>query len=310
MRYLIKKSIWLPAFGAACFGLACQPPMTNTTTNTAVNTTTKTIANTTANSNASTDSIAAVNSTNANAADLNATKPDGAAIETKEPEQYQATVRLKVETSGAQKLPLPPIKADVARIGADRRMEFVLPTGEKLIYLETGGKKLLISPSKKQFAELTKEAVGFEMRSLLMPEKIVNQVKAMKGVERVGEEKYDGRDAFKYRYGATTDTRSPAGTVNTESFVLVDKETGLPLRSVTNLQSQNGGVQGVQGLSLVTEMSNIKTAVDAGLFAEPTDYKQVAPEEIKQQINVLFGAAAAIFGQMMKTGQPANSPNQ
>ncbi len=294
-----KKSVWLTAVGAACFGLACQPP---TTTNTSVNTT----ANTIINSNSSVNA----NSMNTNISNINSASTSSTAIETKEPEQYQATVSLKFETSGAQNLSMPPIKADVARSGADRRMEFVLPNGEKLIYLDRNGKQLIISPNRKQYAELTKDALGFEVRKLLLPEQIVNQVKAMKGVERVGEEKFDGRDVVKYRYGATTNTQTQAGTVATESFILVDKETGLPLRSLTSSQSQNGNVQGIQGLSLVTEMSNIKTVVDASLFAEPTDYKQVAPEEIKQQVNLVFSAAMAIIGQMMKSAQPANSPNQ
>jgi len=296
MQHLIKKSIWLSVIGTACFGLACQQPAMNTVVNSATNTNVNSAVN--------------ANSTNANVSNANLTSANSSAIETKEPEQYQATVSLKFEISGAQNLAVPPIKADVARNGADRRMEFVLPNSEKIIYLERGGKQLLISPNKKQYAELTKDALGFEVRSLLLPEQIVNQVKAMKGVERVGEEKLDGRDVIKYRYGATTNTQTQAGTVNTESFILVDKETGLPLRSVTSSQSQSGSVQGIQGLSLVTEMSNIKTVADAGLFAEPTDYKQVSPEEIKQQVNVLFSAAMAILGQVMKSAQPANSPNQ
>lgn len=297
MRHLTKFSVWSAIVGAACLGSACQPPAANTTVNTAVNT----IQNTNSTLNA--------NALNTNASNVNSVSTSGAAIETKEPEQYQATVTLKFETSGAQNLAVPPIKADVARNGIDRRMEFVLPNNQKLIYLERAGKQLVILPNTKQYAELTKEALGFEVRRLLLPEQIINQVKAMKGVERVGEEKFEGREVVKYRYGATTNTQSQAGTVNTESYILVDKETGLPLRSVTNSQSQNGGVQGVQGINLVTEMSNLKTVADAELFAEPVDYKQVAPEEIKQQINVLFSAAMAVVGQMMKSAQPANSPN-
>jgi hypothetical protein len=217
---------------------------------------------------------------------------------------------LKFEISGAQNMIVPPIKAEVARNGADRRMEFALPNGEKLIYIDRGGKQFVVSPTKKQYAELTKEALGFEVRRLLMPEQIVSQVKNMKGVERVGEEKIDGRDAIKYRYGATTNTQSNAGTVQTEAIVLVDKETSLPLRSVTNSESQNGSVQGVKGLSFVTEMSNIRTTADAALFAEPIDYKQVPPEQVKAQVDMLFKAAAALFGQLMKSAQPGISPNQ
>ncbi|MCY7377502.1 MAG: hypothetical protein LH472_16210 [Pyrinomonadaceae bacterium] len=286
-----KNKIWILSLLFAGFGLACQPP-TNSNGNTAVNTN----LNLSVNSNS-----VNLNVSNANS---NTAKTSGATIESKEPEQYQAVVTLKFEVSGAQSLAIPPLKANVARNGADRRMEFSLPNGEKLIYLDRGGKQYVISPNRKQYAELNKESIGIDPRRMLMPEQIVSQVKNLKGVERVGEEKVGDRNAVKYRYGATTDTQSQAGTVQTESIVLVDVETGLPLRSVTNSESQNGSVQGIKGLSFVTEMSDIKTTADASLFAEPTDLKKVAPEEIKSQVDMVFNAAAALIGQLMKSAQP------
>ncbi len=199
---------------------------------------------------------------------------------------------------------MPPLKAEVARSGASRRMEITTPNGEKIVYLEAGGKHLIIAPQRKQYGELNKESMGFDIQNLLMPAQIVDRIKNMKGVEKVGEEKVDGRDAIKYRYGATTNTQTKAGNVETESFIFVDKETGLPLRSFTNLQSQGGNVQG----SLVTEMSNIRTTADESLFAAPTDYKQVEPEQIRQQVNQLLSVAMAIVGQVMKSAQPAAIP--
>jgi hypothetical protein len=191
-------------------------------------------------------------------------------------------------------------------------MEFAMPNGEKLIYIERGGKQLIVMPQRKQYAELTKEALGFEIRSLMMPETIVKQLNNLKGIERVGEEKIDGRDAIKYRYAATTDTKSQAGQVETESFILVDKETGLPLRSFTNSESQ-GNVQGIKGASLVTEINNIRTTAEPSLFAEPTDFAKVPPEQIRQQVDLFFSAATAIVTQMLKSAQtqqtaPAASP--
>lgn len=277
------------------FGAACNPPAPNTVIT----------ANTNSNS-----TLMNANSMNANVSNANTATAPSAAIETKEPEQYQATVSLKFEVSGAQSIPVPPIKAEVAKSGADRRMEFVLPNGDKLIYLDRDGKQYVISPTRKQYAELTKEATGMDIKKLLMPEQIVNQVKNIKGVERVGEEKLDGRDVVKYRYGATTNTQTKAGTMATESIILVDKETGLPLRSSTNSQSQDGDVQGIKGVNFVTEMSNIKTTADAALFAEPTDLQKVAPEQIKQQIDALFSVAVAFIGQMMKSAQPPTSTTQ
>lgn len=292
----LNKFFGMFVVSAACFNFACQPTTGNTATNAAAN------VNVNPNSNANLVSIGNANS--------NDSKDAGATAETKEPEQYQATVTLKFEVAGASNIASPPIKADVARNGADRRMEFVLPNGDKLIYVDHDGKQFVIAPNRRQYAELTKDALGFEVRKMLTPAQIVEQVKTLKGVERIGEEKVDGRDAIKYRYGATTNTQTKAGTVATESVILVDKETGLPLRSTTTSQSQDGSVQGVRGLNFITEIGNIRPTAEAALFAEPTDMQKVAPEQIKQQVDAVFSAAMAILGQLMK-GAPTNAaPNQ
>ena len=294
----IALSISLTSMLAA-FGAGCQAPGTNGTT-------------APVNANAAANVVANSVNTVAQAANSVMNVPTNAGIDAKEPEAYQATVMLKLETVGAQNpTPFPPLKADVARSGADRRMEFKLPGGETVIYLDKGGRQLLISPQRKQYAELNKESVGVDVRRMLMPEQIVNQLKNMKGVEQDGEEKIDGRDAIRYRYASTANTQSQAGAVKTESFILVDKQTGLPLRSFTNAAAQ-GNVQGVNAVNLVTEINNIKTDVDANLFNEPTDYAKVAPDVIRGQINALFSVAAALIGQMMKTtqtGAPNNMPN-
>jgi hypothetical protein len=282
---------------AAIFGTAC-PGSTGTNSNT-------TIANTNVNVTTNGNTISVAN----NAVSTTVTTDTTGIIESKEPEQYQAAVALKFETTGEKKVATQSLKAEVARSGADRRMEFAMPNGEKLIYLETGGKQLLVMPQRKQYAELNKESLGFEVRSLMMPETIVKNLNNMKGIERVGEEKVDGRDAVKYRFAATTDTKSQAGTVETESFIFVDKETGLPLRSFTNAESQ-GNVQGVKGASLVTEINNIRTTVEPSLFAEPTDFAKVPPEQIRQQVDAFFSIATAFITQMMKSAQSQqNAPN-
>lgn len=297
MKFLNKNAILSLSLASlvGSFGVACEQPKTGgnsvpTNSNSALNSTAGSM-----NSNSSADS------------NMNLSGSNNSMIDTKEPEKYQATVLLKLETAGAQNMPLPPLKADVARSGADRRMEFKLPTGETIVYLDKGGRQLIIQPQKRQYAELNQESTGFDVRRIMMPEQIVNQVKNMKGVERVGEEKVDGRDAIKYRFAATTNTQSQAGKVDTESFIFVDKETGLPLRSFTNSAAQ-GNVQGVNAVNVVTEMNNIRTDVDQSLFAEPTDFRKVPPEEIRSQINVLFSAVTAVVGQMMKTAQPAANP--
>lgn len=299
MNFLNKNTLLaLSLFSlVAALTVACEQPNSNGTANAASSSTGSTL-----NANA--------NSTNANSSSVASSvgNSNDSTVDAKEPEKYQASVMLKLETGGSQTMQIPSIKADVARIGADRRMEFKLPTGETVIYLTKGDRQLLISPQKKQYAELNKESVGVDVRSLLMPEQIVNQIKRMKGVEQVGEEFVDGRAAIKYRFASAANTQSQAGRVESESFILVDKETGLPLRSFTNAAAQ-GNVSGVNALNLVTEMNNIRTDVDPNLFAEPTEFQKVAPEQIRAQLNALFSVATAILGQMSKSGQPSAAPN-
>lgn len=273
---------------------ACQPPAAP------VNTSNSNLNSANAPSNA-------INSANSNAAN-NAFS--SGTVDAREPEKYQALVKLSLEALGeTQNATLPALSAVVSRNGSDRRMEFALPTGEKIIYLDTAGSNYLILPNRKQYAELTKETLGFEVRRLLMPEQIVNQVKGVQGVERVGEEMLNGRRVVMYRYAASANTQTRAGQVATESHLLVDAETGLPLRSETVSQSQSGGnVQGYKGLRLVTEMSDLKMDPDPNSFTVPTEYAKVDPEQVKSQVSLIFNAVATLIGQAVQQQQYSSAP--
>ncbi|HUR99404.1 MAG TPA: hypothetical protein VMZ26_15165 [Pyrinomonadaceae bacterium] len=279
---------------AILIAAGCQPPAGNTTT----------VANSgVANTNFNSNSVGNANTSGATTSSV---------ITTNEPDQYQANIKLTLETMGeSQKASLPPLGAVVARSGADRVMEFTLPNNEKVIYLDKGGMNYVILPNRKQYAELTKEAIGFEVRRLLMPEQIVNQVKAIPGVRLVGEESAGGRTVVKYAYSGAANTQTQAGTVATESYILVDKETGLPVRSETVSQSKNGGnVQGVNGLRMVTEMTDIKTTPDPNIFTLPTEFQKIDSEQVKAQANLVFQTIAALVGQAMNQTQQgtATSP--
>ena len=265
----------------------------------------------TANQTSNTETRNTNNQPETNVSNTNSPSTTSTSIEANEPEQYTATITLKFETTGEKNMAVPPLTAQVARNGAASRLEFSLPNGEKMIYLDLPDKHLLISPTRKQYAELNQESTGFEIRRLMTPGEIVERLKTLQGYERVGEEQVNGRTAIKYSYAKTADTKTKAGNIETEAVVFVDKETGLPLRSETVSQSQNANVKGVTGLKLVTEMSNIQTSVNKDLFNEPTDLKKVQPEEVRQQINTLFNAAAALLGQLMQqqAGNNGNSPS-
>jgi hypothetical protein len=234
--------------------------------------------------------------------------PNSPIIETKEPDRYQATVDLKLQATGNNKqTTLPTIQANVARSGDDRRMEFNLPNGDKVVYLDKAGVTHVILPTRKQYATLDKQSMGFDVRQLMMPEEIVKQVRAVKGVERVGEENVAGRQVIKYRFGSVTNTQTTAGQVATESFFLIDKETGLPIHSETVSMTQNGNVQGFSDLRVITEMSNIKADVTPELFALPTDYAKIDSQQIMGQVKLVFDAVGLLLTRALNS--PQANPN-
>ncbi|MFN2411559.1 MAG: hypothetical protein ABR535_00675 [Pyrinomonadaceae bacterium] len=292
MRVPLSKMLFLIPAATFVALVGCGAPTANTNL-TAVNTNSG-VANSISNSN------------------LNAvsTTASSSAVDAREPEQYQANIKLSLQTSGAnQTASVPTIGAVVARSGADRVMEFNLPKNEKVIYLDKGGMNYLILPNRRQYAELTKEAIGFEIRRLLLPEHLVNQAKSIPGVTRAGEETLNGRQVVKYTYQSATNTGTQAGTVATESYMLIDKETGLPLRTETVSQSQSGAnVQGVSGVRVVTEMTDIKTTPDPKIFTLPADFQRIEPEAVKAQVNAIFSVVGSLVGQMMnQAAQPAGN---
>jgi hypothetical protein len=294
MNFLKSRRFSFPTFFilAALAFAGCGAPSQSVNVNTsAVNTNTNTNSGVVSNANVS---------VNANSA---ASAPT-VSVEAKEPDQYQATVTIKLEAVGADRTTtLPTLSAKVARSGNDRRMEFAVPAGGRVIYLDKAGTNYLIMPDKRQYAELNKESLGFDMRRMLMPEQIVQQVQNTKGVERVGDEQYNGRDATRYRYGAVTNTQTKAGSVSTESFLIVDKATGLPLRSETVSQSQGGQIQGYSGLKMVTEITDIATDVQPAAFEQPTGLQKIEAEQVRAQVDLIFNSLAAFITQIMKQSQ-------
>ncbi|MDQ1557658.1 MAG: hypothetical protein QOD32_718 [Pyrinomonadaceae bacterium] len=253
-------------------------------------------------------------STNSNAANANTTATptiSAAAIETREPEQYKATLVFTATAEGQSKALQLPI--DVARSGDNRRYAFNnIPVLGQVIFLDRADKRYIILPGRKQYAEITPELIGFDVRSLT-PGQMVAVLQKQQGVERVGEEQREGRTVTKYRHASTAKTASAAGDVVTESFIYVDKETGLPLHADLTGQA-TGNVQGVKRASLVADMRDIQTTVDASLFELPTGLTKLSEEEIKQQVSAigqfLQFALSALNAQSMggTTTTPATSP--
>ena len=249
-----------------------------------------------ANTNTNLAANANLSNTNANA---NLSPAPATLSAAREPEKYRALLVLSAETEGGQKpVGIPSLSAEVARNGADRRVSFKLPDRSDLIYLDQGGKHIVIMPSRKQYAELTPEATGFQLQKLMTAGQLVSYLDKLKGVERVGDDNINGRSADKYRYATTTNTSTAAGQVNTEAFFFVDKETGLPLR-VDLTSEATGNVQGVKGAKITAEMRDISTTVEDSLFQIPTGFEKVPPEQVRAQIDAFTSTVAALARVLM-----------
>src|ERR1700687_5348415 len=92
-------------------------------------------------------------------------KTNGVTINAREPAKYSATLQLSLETAGGDKtIGIPSLSVQVARSGDDRRVEFKLPDGTPLVYLDHNNHHYVIVPGRKQYAELTQEATGLQMQ--------------------------------------------------------------------------------------------------------------------------------------------------
>jgi len=285
----VRGTIAAIAILAAIFVFACQPAR-NTNSN--------------VNANANSNANSAISNNNFNASSDNS----GPSINTREPDKYSATLIFSIETEGGDKaIGIPSLSMQVARSGDDRRLEFKLPDGSPLIYLDHDNHHYVILPARKQYAELSKEATGVQFQKLLTPGQLVEDLKGRKGVQRVGDDTMNGRPAEKYRYSAETNTNTKAGEVKAEAFVYVDKETGLPLRAELKAES-SGDVKGVKSGRAIDEMSDIKTDVEPAMFQTPAGYDQVPPEKIRQQIDALTSAIMAVL-KTMNAGASGASPS-
>ncbi|HEY0765229.1 MAG TPA: hypothetical protein VGD61_22815 [Pyrinomonadaceae bacterium] len=259
------------------------------------------------NANLTTNTNVNVNA-NANVGNINASTAPST-IAAREPDSYRATIVFTAETEGGDKaIGIPTLQAEVAKSGSDRRLSFKLPDGSDLVYVEKAGVQYGIAPARKQYAELTPEATGFQIHKLMTPGQLVAYLDKLKGIEFVGEEPLAGRTALKYRYARTAQTQTSAGEVKTESFIYVDKDTGLPLRAEL-FSEASGDVQGVKGAKVVAEMRDIQTTVDPVLFEIPPAGMNKVPEsQVRAQVNAVTNTVAAVLRALLTNMNSAPPP--
>jgi hypothetical protein len=277
---------------AALAGAACQQPTVNENSNTATTNSTN---------------INSSNSANVTTSTVNT--GTGTVIETKEPDKYSATVVVEAAASGQQQA-AGKTEIKVARNGSDRRysIDTRIPGVGEIIFLDKADKRYLVLPARKQYAELTAELTGgFDVGRSLTPGQLVAYLERQQGVTRVGEETLDGRMTTKYRLAGTAQTGTQAGSVQGESFVYVDKETGLPLR-IEGFGQSSGNVQGVSGGKLTARMNDLKTEVDASQFELPQGYSQITQEQLRQQMAQMTQFVQGIMGMLNAQAQGAGTP--
>lgn len=248
--------------------------------------------------------------TNANVAPVNANVAVApSTMAAREPDAYRGTLVFSAETEGGEKtIGIPTLSAEVAKNGPDRRLSFKLPDGSDLIYLEHNGVHYAIAPGRKQYAELTPEATGFQLHKLMTPGQLVAYLDRLQGIESVGEEQLNGRTAMKYRYARTDQTKTSAGEVKTESFIYIDKDTGLPLRAEL-FSEASGNVQGTKGATIVAEMRDITTNVEPSLFEVPAGLNKVSEQQVRQQINAISNTIAAVLRTLLTNMNTTPQPS-
>lgn len=248
--------------------------------------------------------------TNTNTANNNAntTTAPPSTIAAREPDAYRATLVFTAETEGGEKtIGIPTLSAEVARNGQDRRVSFKLPDGSELVYLDHAGTHYAIQPARRQYAELTPAATGFQLHKLMTPGQLVAYLDKLQGIQPAGEETVNGRTAVKYRYERTAQTQTAAGEVKTESFIYVDKETGLPLRAELYSEA-SGNVQGVKGAKIVAEMRDITTTVEPTLFEVPAGYNKVSEQQVRAQVDAITNTVAAVLRTLLTNMTTAPPP--
>ena len=246
--------------------------------------------------------------TNANVATTNINAAPPSTLAAREPNTYRGVLVFTAETEGGEKtVGIPTLSAEVARNGEDRRVMFKLPDGSDLIYLDHAGAHYAILPARKQYAELTPAATGFQLHKLMTPGQLVAYLDKLQGIEAAGDESVNGRPASKYRYARTANTTTSAGQVHTESFIYVDKETGLPLRAELFTEA-SGNVQGVKGAKIVAEMRDITPNVEPTLFEVPTGYSKVSEQQVRAQVDAISNTVAAVLRTLLTNMNTAPPP--
>jgi outer membrane lipoprotein-sorting protein len=203
---------------------------------------------------------------------------------TKEPDRYRAIRVTSFTTTPGSEDPSPAQTNQVliARDGQSRREEYAGGAMGQIVYLEIPTGHFILLPTLKQYADLDTLSSAptspdrpdrperpADDPPLLSPDQLLNESHPSATYEKLGNESLSGRTTTKYRVvvlnGATT---------SNETFIWVDDQFGMPVKSET-ITTSNG-----QSTKVTTELRDVSFELDESLFSWPSGYKKVEAEHI------------------------------
>jgi len=233
---------------------------------------------------------------NANAATASETDPQSGIV-IKEPERYEAAITISAQDASAgEPVPMATQQFSFARLGADRRWAFNLPTPiGQVAYLEKSGLKYLVFFDRKQYTEVTSDLMPFSMGAL-SPGSIAEHLRPRMQFEKRDAEPLNGRTVFKYRVTGAGDKAS-----DNEGAIFVDAETGLPLRSDFQT-SQPAGTK----TRVIVEARDLQLNPDRSQFDVPAGLKKITTQEAKSQI-AEFADRLRVFAEIVAGTRSASA---
>jgi len=229
---------------------------------------------------------------NANAGSRTASS-QSSTIDIKVPERYGVAMTISTQgTTSEAPAPMLTQQLSLAKVGADLRWTFVFPAPlGQIVYLEKSGLKYLVLVERKQYVELTPDALGFQLGSVLTPNSIAERL-GSRQYEKLGLEPVNGRTAIKYRVSRAVDT-----STQTDGVIFVDQETGLPLRSELNTSATGGKSR------VIVEVRDVQLNPNPAQFDVPAGMKKVTLQEARQQVEG-FASAVRPFADII-SGTPS-----
>jgi outer membrane lipoprotein-sorting protein len=201
---------------------------------------------------------------------------------TKEPERYRA---MRVTTSEEANSGSSPAITQtsvtvIVRSGPNRREEYKSNQTE-LVYLENQNGRFLLVPALKSFGELnTQNAITSALplddaNGANVTQGLLADASASAVYQPLGAEEFNGRRTIKY---LVRQNLNAADTASRDTFIWVDDELGIPIRSESTHNAAG------KTFRYLTELREISTQVDEKAFVIPTGYQQVEFSHLSQRI--------------------------